>query len=252
MHLLLQHGAARSKSDPPPWVAILAAVPCAGSEAKIITAALACPLPAAAMEGSVGPHPTGVRAAQPTLEAAAALKAVQALEASCKTVLCIPDLCCDEISSSLSTSGSSSGQSSRDKAQGTSTTSSSCTHERLAVGSDPGSSGKGHRSIPYSWQEETQDEDSAQYDAPAVKQTMDEMLSNYSSSCCSGSCRCAADASNLLQMVRHSKLFQSEQHRATALPILSEPLSALAAKLLEPAAGHKLVAAQDVLQVFTE
>lgn len=87
--------------------------------------------------------------------------------------------------------------------------------------------------------------------AAAFQHLMAALLPKYTSSC-SSSWQCAADASNLLQMVQRSQLFQSKQHWATALTILSEPLSALAAKLLDPAAGHKFVAVQDVLQVFRE
>jgi hypothetical protein len=44
----------------------------------------------------------------------------------------------------------------------------------------------------------------------------------------------------------------SEWHWIAALTVLSQLLPAVAAKLLDPAAGHSPVAAQDVLQMLTE
>jgi hypothetical protein len=87
--------------------------------------------------------------------------------------------------------------------------------------------------------------------AATLKQSLDEMLSAYTGSC-SGSCGCAVDARDLLRMTQQRTLFQCERHWATALAILSQLLPAFAAKLIDPAAGHKLVAVHDVLQVFTE
>lgn len=87
--------------------------------------------------------------------------------------------------------------------------------------------------------------------AADLKQASDETLSACASSC-SSSCRCAVDARALLRMTQQRQVFQSEPHWATALAILSPQLPAFAAKLLDPAAGHKFLAAKDVLQVFTE
>jgi hypothetical protein len=87
--------------------------------------------------------------------------------------------------------------------------------------------------------------------AASLKRSLTEMLSAYTSSC-SSSCRCAVDASDLLRMTQQRQVFQSEPHWATALAILSQQLPAFAAKLLDPAAGHKFLAVRDALQVFTE
>jgi hypothetical protein len=54
------------------------------------------------------------------------------------------------------------------------------------------------------------------------------------------------------QVLQDFKKEFSKSHWIAALTVLSQMLPAVAAKLLDPAAGHSPVAAQDVLQMLTE
>lgn len=78
------------------------------------------------------------------------------------------------------------------------------------------------------------------------------MLAEYTRASCSSSCRCADDTNKMRQVLQDYKREFSERHWIAALTVLSQLLPAVAAKLLDPAAGHSPVAAQDVLQMLTE
>ena len=126
-------------------------------------------------------------------------------------------------------------------------TSSSCIGNRHAAAPDPGSMGD-----PDTTAGATQEESSAQYVAARLQRAFESMLAEYTRTSCCSSCRCADDANKMRQVLQDFKKEFSKSHWIAALTVLSQMLPAVAAKLLDPAAGHSPVAAQDVLQMLTE